>query len=87
MLQQLLPVCLRNIGDVEVMGSVVRLSRLFRRLCAKVVNLGTEAQLLADATEVLVSLEKIFLPTFFDIMVHLTIHLVKELFICGLVQT
>jgi hypothetical protein len=87
LLQQLLPVCLRNLGDAEMMGAIVRISRLFRRLCRKVVDSGTEEQLLADVTEVLVSLEKVFPLAFFDIMVHLTIHLVEELFICGPVHT
>jgi hypothetical protein len=87
LLQQLLLVCLCNLGDAEVMGSIVCLSRLFCRLCAKVVDSGMEAQLLADATEVLVSLEKVFPPSFFEIIVHLTIHLVEELFICGPIQT
>jgi hypothetical protein len=87
MLQQLLPVCLQNLGDVEVMASIVRLSKLFHHLCSKVVDPGTEAQLLTDAAEVLVSLEKVFPPAFFDIMVHLTVHLVEDLCLCGLVQT
>jgi hypothetical protein len=87
MLQHLLLVCLRNLGNAEVMGSIVRLSRLFHRLCAKVIDPGTEGQLMTNAAEVLVSLEKVFPPAFFDIMVHLTVHLVEELFLCGPVQT
>ena len=47
----------------------------------------TKVQMLVDATEVLSSLVKDLLPSFFDILVHLTIHLVEELFLCGLVQT
>ena len=87
MLQQLLPMCLRNLRDQEVMASVVRLSRLFRRLCAKAVDPSTEVQVMTDAGEVLTSLKKVFPPSFFDIMVHLTMHLIEELFQCKLVQT
>ena len=28
-------------------------------------------------------LEKYFLPTFFDVMVHLTVHLIREVKLCG----
>ena len=87
LLQQLLPVCLRNTADKEVLAVIIRLSRLFRRICSKVVDLETELQLLKDAAEVLSSLERVFPPSFFDIMVHLTIHLVEELFLCGPVHT
>ena len=36
-----------------------------------------------NAAEALCLLEKVFLPTFMDIMSHLMIHLVEELHICG----
>jgi hypothetical protein len=39
--------------------------------------------LFKDCVEILSLLEKEMPPSFFDIMVHLTIHLVEELFICG----
>jgi hypothetical protein len=87
LLQQLLPVCLRNCANKEVMAVIVRLGRLFRRICAKVVDPATELQLLTDAAEVLTSLEKVFPPSFFDIVVHLTIHLVEELFLYGPAHT
>ena len=38
---------------------------------------------MSDAAEVLVLLEKVFPPAFFDIMVHLTMHLMEEFFLCG----
>ena len=60
LLQQLLLVCLRNLGDFEMMGAIVRISRLFRCLCGKVIDSGIEEQLLVNATEVFVTLEKIF---------------------------
>jgi hypothetical protein len=62
---------------------IVQLCGLFHRLCSKIIDLGSEAQLISDAIEVLVLLEKVFFPAFFDIMVHLTVHLLEELFLCG----
>jgi len=76
-------VCLRNIGDDGVIGAIMRLSRVFQRLCAKVVNLKMRAQQIEDAVETLSLMEKELPLSFFDIIVHLTIHLVEELFICG----
>ena len=87
LLQQVMPVCLRNIGDRRVVGAIMRVSRIFQRLCAKVVNPEGRQQLLDDAAETLSTLEKEFPPSFFDCMVHLTVHLVEELFICGPVHT
>lgn len=83
LLQQVLPVCLRNVGDARVVGCIVRLSRVFQRLCAKVVDPESEQQLMEDTVETLCMMETELPPSFFDIMVHLTVHLVEELFLCG----
>ena len=87
LMQQVMPVCLRNVGDKRVVGAIMRVSRIFQRICAKVVNPEGRQQLLDDAAETLSTLEREFPPSFFDSMVHLTIHLVEELYICGPVQT
>ena len=87
LIQQILPVCLRNVDDRGVVGAIMRISRIFQRLSAKVVNPNTQEQLMEDVAETLSTMEKEFPPSFFDSMVHLTIHLVEELFICGPVHT
>jgi hypothetical protein len=51
-----------------------------------VVHLDEEDQLTDDATVAFCMLEREILLCFFDIMTHLMIHLVEELFICGLVH-
>ena len=87
LLQQVLPLCLRDVGDEKVVGAIVRVSRLFRRIFAKVVDVSQKAQMLEDVAETICTLEKELPPSVFVIMLHLTIHLVEELFICGPVQT
>ena len=87
LMQQIMPVCLRNVGDAQVVGAIMRVSRIFQRLCAKVVDPVRRQQLQEDVAETLSTLEREFPPAFFDSMVHLTVHLVEELFICGLVHT
>lgn len=69
------------------MGCITKISRVFRRLCAKVAHPTSKEQLLADTTECMCSFERLLPPAIFDIMVHLTIHLVEELFICRPVHT
>ena len=65
----------------------MKLSKVFQKLCMKVVNLESKVQLMEDVAKTLSTLEKELSPSFFDIMVHLTLHLVEELFLYGLVYT
>ena len=87
LMQQILPVCLRNLGNKQVVSAIMRINRVFQRLCLKVNNPAQKAQFMEDAAETLSTLEREFPPSFFDIMVHLTLHLVEELFVCGPAHT
>jgi hypothetical protein len=87
LLQQILPLCFRKVSNKSLAGVVIRLSRVFRKLCAKTVNGGEKEQLLADVAETMCMLEKEFPASFFDIMSHLPNHLVEQLFQCGPVHT
>jgi hypothetical protein len=84
---QILPLAVRNVLNPDVRQAIVKTCRVFRKLCAKHIDSREEQQLLDDATEALCMLEKEFPPTFLDIMTHLMVHLVEELFICGPVHT
>jgi hypothetical protein len=48
-----------------------------------VVDVSKLDKLQSDLVITLCELEKIFPPSFFDIMVHLTVHLVREVKLCG----
>ena len=54
----------------------------FNSLCSKVVEPETLDLLQKELVITLCLLEQYFLPTFFDIMVHLTIHLVDQVRVC-----
>jgi hypothetical protein len=84
LLQQVLPLLLRNIGDQRVVGVIVHVSRIFQWLCSKVTDPDSREELLDDVAVTLATLEKEFPPAFFDIKVHLPRYLAEELFICGL---
>ncbi len=62
--------------------TIIHLSHVFKKLCAKIVDSTTIAKLKNDVVVTLVLLEKEF-PPFFNTMTHLLVHLVEELEICG----
>jgi hypothetical protein len=69
------------------MQAVMKVSWVFRRLCSKGVYKTWESEMMDDAIIALCMLEKEFSLGIFNIMTHLMIHLVEELFICGPVHT
>ena len=87
LLQQVLPLCLKNVGNSKVVGAIMRVSRLFRNICSKVVDSNQKFLMLEDVAETICSLEKELPPSTFVIMLHLPLHLVEELYICGPVHT
>lgn len=63
----------------EVAIPLMRLGAFFRGICGKVIELEDVEKLQKEIIEILCELEMIFPPAFFDIMVHLPIHLCKEI--------
>ena len=87
LLQQILPLCFRKISNKALARAVIRLGRVFRKLCAKSVNRDEKEELKADTAETMCMFEKEMPPSFFDIMSHTPNHLVDELYLCGPVHT
>ncbi|XP_020270940.1 uncharacterized protein LOC109846125 [Asparagus officinalis] len=83
LMQYLLSVALRRTMPRRVSIPLIRLGAFFKGLCSKVLNLNDLYKLQSEIVEILCQLEKIFLPSFFDIMVHLPIHLVQQILDCG----
>jgi len=67
----------------EVRTTIIMLSRVFKRICVKSIDPKAIEEMRCEAAMALCMLEKEFLPSFFDIMSHLVIHLVEEVEICG----
>ncbi|KAL6558447.1 hypothetical protein OROMI_018797 [Orobanche minor] len=82
-MQQLLPLAIRNCLPVNVRKVIIRLCSFFNLLCSKVVEPDTLDQIQKDLVITLCLMEKYFLPSFFDIMIHLTVHLVEQVRLCG----
>jgi hypothetical protein len=63
--------------------AIIRICHVFGRICAKSVDPSTIPELLEEIELTMCLLEKVFPPSFFDVMMHLPIHLVLQLDICG----
>ncbi|CAM8999989.1 unnamed protein product [Rhodiola kirilowii] len=86
LLEQVLPLALPDLLPKQVADTVVQLAKFFRDLCCKTMRLNDLSQLEEDIVIVLCKLERIFLPSFFDVMEHLAVHLAGEAKLAGPVQ-
>jgi len=71
LMQQLLPVAVRGILPDKDRVSVTHLCFFFNAICSKVIDSKQLDELENQAAIILCELEMYFLPSFFDIMVHL----------------
>jgi len=82
-LQHLLPLAVRRILPEMVSVAVIRISKIFKKLSSPIIRISDMESLEADIAQTLSLLETIFLPSFFDIMVHLMVHLPAQARIAG----
>ncbi|KAI5335611.1 hypothetical protein L3X38_025744 [Prunus dulcis] len=83
LMQQLLPVAICSVLEKPARYAITRLCFFFNAICAKTVDVSKLDKLKEDVVFTLCLLEKYFPPSFFDIMVHLVVHLVREVRLCG----
>ncbi|XP_024178950.2 uncharacterized protein LOC112184960 [Rosa chinensis] len=83
LMQQLLPVAIRGVLEKPVRIALIRLCLFFNEICSKTIDVSRLPNIQSELVETLCELEKYFPPSFFDIMVHLTVHLVREVELCG----
>ena len=83
LLTQLLPVAIRGILPPHVRKAVTRFCSFFNKVNSKVIDPEGLDFLQTDVVTILCELEMYLPPSFFDIMVHLTVHLVREIKLCG----
>ncbi|KAL8103041.1 hypothetical protein AgCh_027540 [Apium graveolens] len=83
-LQYLLQFVVIKTLDPEVAIPLIRLGSFFRGICGKFIDLEDVPKLQEEIIEILCQCKIIFPPTFFDIMVHLPIHLCEEVELGGL---
>ena len=85
LMQQRLAVTIRDILPNKGRHAITRLCFFFSTICSKVIDPIKLDELGYEATIILCQLEMYFPPSFFDIMVHLIVHLVKEIKLFGLI--
>ena len=83
LMQQLLPVAIHGTLPDKVRVAITRVCFLFNAIGAKVIDPKQLDDLENEVVVVLFQMEMYFPPSFFDIMVHLVVHLVREIRLCG----
>jgi hypothetical protein len=86
LLQRILPASLRGILDKEIYEAIAELGNFFQQICAKTLKVDVLNRMRGEIPIILCKLEKIFPPSFFDVMVHLSIHLIDDAILRGPVQ-
>jgi hypothetical protein len=83
LMQQILPVAIRHTLPKNVRHAIARLCFFFNAICKKSIDVANLDAVQNDLIKTLCLLEKFFPPSFFDVMVHLTVHLIREVRLCG----
>ena len=83
LITQILPVAIRGILPPKVRHTIQRLCAFFNAIGQKVIDPEDLDGLQTDIVNTLCHLEMFFPLSFFDIMVHLPVHLVKQTKLCG----
>ena len=86
-LQRLIPVGIRRYLPKDVNTALIELSNFFQQLCAKTLNVKDLEKLEEAIVLILCKLERIFPPAFFDVMVHLAVHLPRKAMLAGSIST
>uniref|UniRef100_A0A803L750 DUF4218 domain-containing protein n=1 Tax=Chenopodium quinoa TaxID=63459 RepID=A0A803L750_CHEQI len=87
MMNYLLPIAVKTTLSKDVATPLIRLCAFFKSIWSKTVNPQHLEKLQSELVETLCLLERIFPPAFFDIMVHLPLHLVGQIKLGGLVSS
>lgn len=82
-LMEHLPMGIHSILSKKVRVTVIKLCFFFRVICSEVIDPGKLLAMQKQIVKTLCKLEMYFPPYFFDLMVHLTAHLVRKIQLCG----
>jgi hypothetical protein len=83
LLHHILPIAIRGTLTPDIRDIVYRLGKLFRWLCGKEIHESEIREMEEESTEIVCKMEQHLPPSFFDIMPHLIVHLVKEVELAG----
>ena len=83
LMQEFLPVAIRSMKHTPTRLAITRFCFFFKAICSKEIKVAELDRLQEDLIVTLCLLEKHFPPAFFDVMIHLTVHLTREVKLCG----
>ena len=83
LLQRIIPEGLRGLVRPDLYEAVAELGNFFRELCSRNLSVHVIECLKQEIPLILCKLEKIFPPTFFDVMLYLAVHLPDETLLRG----
>ena len=86
LMQQLPSLAIRGVLHKNVCEAIIGLCNFFKQLCSKVLTTYQLQKLENDVVVNICKLDRIFPPSFFDIMMHLLVHLASEAKIAGPMQ-
>ena len=86
LLQQILPIGLRGFADKDISIVLFELGNFFQDLCSRTLKRSELEKLEECIILILCKLERFLPPAFFDVMVHLVVHLPREAILGGPVQ-
>nr|GEV66609.1 hypothetical protein [Tanacetum cinerariifolium] len=78
MMQRLLPNGLQQYLPLDVAKSLIKLCLFFKQICSQTLMMDDMLKALRKVIDILCNLELIYPPVFFNIMIHLVIHLPLE---------
>ena len=83
LMQQLLHIAFRGVLLKGVRNAVTQMCYFYNALCNKVIDSSTLSQLQNNLFETLCSFEKYFPLSFFNMMIYITMHMLREIRLCG----
>ena len=83
LMAQILPVAIRGIMDAHVREMLFGLCKFFDIISRKSVGVRQLRRLQEEIVVILCELEMYFPPAFFDVMVHLLVHIVEDIIQLG----
>ena len=86
LIQRILPIGMRGFLNKDICTTLFELGSFFQDLCSKTQRHDDLKKMEEQIVLILCKLERIFPPAFFDVMVHLSVHLPREAMLGGPVQ-
>ena len=86
LLQRILPIGLRGFADKDISIVLFKLGNFFQDLCLRTLKWSELEKLEECIVLILCKLERFLPSAFFDVMVHLAVHLPQEAILGGQIQ-